>query len=256
MLNNFSSFFEIFAGLNLAYAGSEIFRNSIDESISKLIKTAVLPNIEITISEAISTITVISQGDNISVKARDKLLSLQEQLELRCKQLQLEEKENNDFPNGFKSMFLITGFYCLTLLVLGGYEQIWLANSQEDKTAVIFLLLCLPILLFNIFIFIRSFTKVFFANIKPFITVGYLLFWIILCVLTLQYCPAKDSILNWIPENSCIGYCLIVAVSPYIIHFIKAFLHKTIFTIHLVVIRRKLKKEINKIDKAIKVFYE
>ena len=120
MLNNFSSYFEIFGGLNLAYAGSKGFRNAIDDEILKL-KNEILPNVNSNIEKLKSEFIVMVSEDNGEI-IDNKLTKLSQKFDLKSTEILESEKEKINFTEGFKSMFLATSLYCITLILLGGYE--------------------------------------------------------------------------------------------------------------------------------------
>ena len=91
MLNNFSSYFEIFGGLNLAYAGSKGFRNAIDDEILKL-KNEILPNVNSNIEKLKSEFIVMVSEDNGEI-IDNKLTKLSQKFDLKSTEILESEKE-------------------------------------------------------------------------------------------------------------------------------------------------------------------
>lgn len=119
MLSNFNSFFEIIGVLNLAYAGSEGFRNAVDDEILRL-RDSILPNVRERREEIVARIIVaFSEPSQIEKHATFII----EKFETDCKEILEEEKSRQEFTNGFKSMFLATSIFSILLIIIAGYEQ-------------------------------------------------------------------------------------------------------------------------------------
>lgn len=253
MLNNFSSFFEIFAALNLAYAGSDNFRTSLDDTVTNFIDKGILPDIKSRIDEVNAKIIVtMSEPSNVAPKVIEKIANLERILNAKYAISLNEEKDK--FTNGFKSMFLITSFYCVALIVLGGYEASWNLNGI-DKTANLFLIFSWPIFVFNLFIFFKSFTKKHYKNIKPLISILFLATLFILAMWALKVCPYVVMIENYFEEKTCITTALILAISPYILHVIRALSQNLFLRAQILFISIKLRRYLKKVTKALDVIF-
>lgn len=139
-IGNFGSFFEIFAGLNLAYISIEVIFNY---AINKKILTtrnenffrnqfADIVNSEIRMSQLSPTPTTITIGD------------VQEDIENILNHV----KKFGVFPVGFQPAFLISALFCIFILVSYGFECTFL-NINFSAIFVI---------LINSIIFIKSFS--------------------------------------------------------------------------------------------------
>ena len=252
MLNNFSSYFEIFCGLNLAYAGSERFRNAIDNEIYKLLKNQILQNINTKVEELKSKIIVsVSEDNNENISK--KLQKLQKDFDFKSENILKIESEKLNFIEGFKAMFLAISLYCIAIIVLGGYEQFFEKNSKQLN---LFLLFLLPIFVFNSFVFIRSFTKKHSKNIKAINTIGFVISLLILCVLTIQRCPYEPKLEVFFSEQTCITFSLIIAISPFLFHFLRVFIHKLIFRIRFQLLEFNTNNSLKRINELVDFFNE
>jgi hypothetical protein len=252
MLNNFSSFFEIFCGLNLAYAGSQRFRNAIDSEIYKLLKNKLLQNISSNVEELKSKVIVTVSEDN-SENINKKLIKLQEDFDLKSEDLLGNENEKLNFIEGFNAMFLSTSLYCLSILILGGYEQFF---SENSKLPNLFLIFLLPVFGFNLFVFLRSFTKKHNKNIKAIYTITFVVFLLFLCISTIQNCPYETHLETLLSEKTTITFTLIIAVSPFLFHFIRVFIHKFIFKFKFTLLKINTNYRLKKINDLVEFFNE
>lgn len=247
MLNNFSSYFEIFGGLNLAYAGSKGFRNAIDDEILKL-KNEILPNINLNIEKLKSEFIVLLVSDDNGEIIDNKLNNLVKKFDVKSEEILESEKVKINFTEGFKSMFLGTALYCIALILIGGYEQYFTKGSHLIN---LFLLILYPVFFFNFFIFLRSFTKNHHKNIKPLVTIFFVSGLILIGYLTIFYCPYESNIENYLSESICISFSLIIAISPYLFHFFRVYIHKLNFRFQFYMLESQINKEIKKISELI-----
>lgn len=243
MLNNFSSYFEIFGALNLAYAGSEGFRNAIDDEILKL-RDAITFNAQSKIKETKSKITVLKAEAYVPA-LEQKAISIENNYTLKSDNLIKREKDLQKFTEGFKSMFLASSLFSISLILIGGFEQYLPENSKDINLFLIFLL---PIFLFNLFVFSKSFTNQYEKKIRPTITISYVLILFIITFSTLYYCPFHYTIEEMFPEQLCISLALIVAISPYLLHFLRVFIHKQYFRFQFSQLEKKTIKELQEIN--------
>jgi hypothetical protein len=141
-INQFSSYFEIFAGLNLAYAGFESFsvytlkllRGRITdlESINELKETLTASRNSLSDGE---NKTALDGNINAIIPELEK-----KQIEIN-KQLAKSDKELEEVSRSFTSSFIICSLFCLAVLLVGGIEQIWDAKPESISTSKFLLIL-------------------------------------------------------------------------------------------------------------------
>jgi hypothetical protein len=147
-INQFSSYFEIFAGLNLAYAGFESFS----------VYTLKLPRGRITDLESINELNevLLASKDSLSDGVRKAALEgnlnsiipeLQGKQEQISKQLTKSDKELEEVSRTFTSSFIICSLFCIAVLLLGGIEQNW---EEKPENTSKFLLILNVVLLYII----------------------------------------------------------------------------------------------------------
>jgi hypothetical protein len=155
-LSTLSSFFEVFTVANLAYAGSTKFRELIKDDLLTLDKTD--PFVEKQSQLVDAQITVIG----------NVLPGALQQHEERKRQFK-EQGEcidcvirylGNYFPSVLQPTFLLCGLYCLMTLVAIGWSK---QNDTVDGDSDLVLYSCLsasiPIILFAIVLFAKSFER-------------------------------------------------------------------------------------------------
>ncbi len=121
--------------------------------------------------------------------------------------LDQEREAAANFVEGFKSMFLIAGLYCMTFLVLAGLQ-----NEEYNfyyYNVINFLtVFTLP---FNIFVFFRSNGVNFDKKITPIIVV--LMFFSIVVITILFNCFSVAVLIGrYLPLELCLAFACIVAI--------------------------------------------
>jgi hypothetical protein len=145
------------------------------------------------------------------------------------------------------------------MVVLAGYEAIWAntnLNPEKDNTVNLFLIFSWPIIVFNLVVFIRSFTKNHFKNIPPVYTLAIIGCLFGLAIWALEVCPYVIQIENYFAKQTCITSTLFVAISPYILHVIRALLGNIIKRVHILYVSFKLTRYLNKVEKALDLIFK
>lgn len=254
-LNDFSSFFEIFAGLCFLYAGSESFRFAINDTLLELNKSmgAIKGNLEIRQAELL-----VAKSEENPIITKEKATALATDL-VNVEKVTLDEVTLREFPEGFKSMFLITAMFCVAVLLVGGFAQFFFCSEITHWT-----LLCLDLVfLYNLFVFIKSFFKNRCStNLKlryPLAFISTLIFISVALVNFLPYvaehCKThgnQDQATRFSPhshifinEKISIIIALFIAVSPFLLHFVRVFIHKFSFTKKYMKVGIKLDTELD-----------
>lgn len=235
-LLSFAPFLEIIGGLNFAYAGSQSFRvglnrdvlnikSTLEEAYSKLeeykkkineIKSFLIVSIAEIYNNDEYKNRINKYGDDISDKLKE--------LENRCENLKRKEEKERDFSDGFKSMFLISGIFCLILLLFLGYKQFYSKNIGYQNIMINCLMWMSSLLLINIWIFLRSFFKKYHnKEIK-------LIYIVLLFTLTIIFgFKLSINFLNFgylNPDKVKISFSILLTISPYLLHLIRVFIHK------------------------------
>lgn len=161
MTTDYNSFVELFAGLNIAYAGSETFRDRIDNKILKvptyikdykkrLIKLSTIAKSFVTYP--FPTIIVDLILDEIErCQSLERKIALYEELEKTA--LDDESEKNISIHNAFKTAFLCSGLYCLIYLVCSAS----ISNSiHVESSKTILLLSSLIVVVWNVIVFFYS----------------------------------------------------------------------------------------------------
>lgn len=246
MINQFSSIFEIFTGLNLAYAGSKIFRDAVDNSILQIGNT-ISTNHKAKISKIQSEITV-TIAEEFEKTMQDKCATTNRYFTVNVEKIKKSEKHNSNFPIGIKSIFLLASLFCFTMLLIGGYEQFY-----DDTKTNQFLCFLNLISISIIFVFFRNLKPTKFnKNIKPLISISIFLIPIILYVLFLVFFPDSIKSKLYLPEirvNVLIS--IAIALSAFLFHFLRVYIHRTYFRYQLLKIYKKTERELREFEKSI-----
>ena len=219
--NHFNDFIGLFATLNLGYAGFKKFRSIIDGDILG-ISAKTTPKI----SKLESEITALRYS--LLEEETDRSLEFDNFIEKRLTVILADKKnkfnlidaERNagtKITDGFKSMFLSTGFYCLVLLIISGYQTFWgipVLNRLLFFSNFLFL--------YNLIIFIRSFdNKRKFEKIPPVLTLVIFLLWLLI-----SFIIAFGLEVSCLQFQNTIALTILVIISPYLLHFIRLYIHR------------------------------
>lgn len=219
-MNDFSSFYEIFALLNLGYATSRPFREALNNDILSLFN-----GVNSGLAEKIQELNdklVVTLSEQQSEKIQNKIQDKKEKFEAACENCIEQEKDKREFVDGFKTMFLITSLFCFVLIIVGGFEQFFIAPWQENLTILIMNL----VLFYNGLIFLRSFTKYFKFLVSPWYAITIIGVLVLTSYLMATYCPHAIATGNFFSDKTLAVLSLISAASPYLFHFLKVAIHK------------------------------
>jgi hypothetical protein len=236
-LSNFHDFLGLFAALNIGYAGFVSFRSAIDDDILNITNWN-NRKVQQLKAEALAIKTIYKFE-----AFRGEIQTLIDEIfEDRNQRISLIKDRSQDailIAEGFKSIFLFTAFYCLVIMIVGGYQE----YLGQDCTNT-FLFIFNFSLLYNIAIFVRSFTTFRSKKISPLIPISLLVFLTIVIIFCFRLRLIPYHTFSPINLEKNIGTSLVVAVSPYILHFLRLFIHRLIY-------RSALKKNDNDCSKRI-----
>jgi hypothetical protein len=224
-INDFGSIFEIFAALNLGYAGSSVFRSAVDNSILEIKKDIISLDLRNKITQIKSELLILCDTETENISIQKKFDSLTHTYSVKTRAINISSGKYSDFPKGIKSIFLVSFLLSLTILVIGGYERHY--NSTHFNTILAFLNLTV---ITNIILFIRNiYPKYRTSNVK---TIYLFIFYSIPVFLFLIYSYLLSK--NWISEiyipefRLNILLAIIFSFSSFILHFIRVLINKKI----------------------------
>jgi hypothetical protein len=143
MINSFSSYFELFAGLNLGYATIKGFREAANSELFGLKKKYEKLEKEIQRLEDKKTLMV-----DINPNLVDNFKNYKSIFETKRDEHERTIENIIGLGLGFQVLFLLTCLYCFFLILLGGFEN-YLTNPPPIANTLAFLNMayCLSILL-------------------------------------------------------------------------------------------------------------
>lgn len=255
LLNNFSSYFEIFTALNLAYAGSTNFRSIIDDNLLKLSRVF-SQSIRERFREVRAKIIVISQEIQEVPQIGQNLQSNADTIWIRYsdakKKIQDEERNGRKFTAGFKSMFLASGIYSLLMVLIGGFEQFF-SNPIITNYSIGFFL---PVGIFNVIIFCRSYhSKHLSKRVRPMYVIYIFTPLLITDLVFCNLCPFILSSENYffLPKINVI-LSLLIAASPFLFHIIKIYFRKMGYRIKFKKVAETTEKELDELNLGLKLW--
>ena len=241
-VSNFSSYFEIFAVLNLAYAGSEVYRTAIDDEILSLNNT-ITPNFRQRFTELKSEITVVA-AESYETQLQMKVNEVEDFFITTSKKLLEAEEESVKFTTGLKSTFLITALYCLSIILIGGFDQFF--EKKSITNGLLFFLH--SVLVYNALVFTMTLTNFNKKNIRPITTVSVFLLLSVFPCYCCSYHPVFFERFNLLPPSVNISISLITAISPYLFHFARVYWHKISFRYRMMIIERDTREKLKYIE--------
>ncbi|HEY8893236.1 MAG TPA: hypothetical protein VIM79_00360, partial [Niastella sp.] len=172
-LSNFNDYLGLFAALNLGYAGFKKFRSAIDGDILKIVNES--PKIKKLTEELLSSSNTIEKFELFDPNIKNLIIKILKRHKSNAENINEGSKTALEIAGGFKSMFLFTFMYCLTIMIAGGYQEYF-----QDDLINSFLLLLNFSVFYNIVILIRSFFKKLKSKkISPLIPISLFVFYII-----------------------------------------------------------------------------
>lgn len=225
-LQDFTSFYELFAALNIAYAGSESFKVIIDNRILKIYKANPQFDKDLETLKEMANISTLIVKEDSSNRTSPISKVFNKRIEIFTAAfnkglLELEEKKcaAEEFIKGFNCMFLITSLYCIFMIAVAGYAQF--IQPLTIFCLIVFLQFSL---VFNAFVFGKSFSKYKSNDINPLITITCFIAFL-LAGISFANCPYTSSILKYTNIKGVYIMGMALAVSPYLIHLIRAKIH-------------------------------
>ncbi|MBB4807092.1 hypothetical protein HNP38_002396 [Chryseobacterium defluvii] len=217
-LTNFNSYFQAFFALNIAYATSDKFRDIIDSKVLKLHSNKVTK-----LHQYIKSVGILYDSERNIEKF---IFLFMNEKDLQRK----EESKKNGFGEYFKTSFLITGIYCLFVLIFSAFKQDNIYTNTADNYLIIspFVVLTynLAILLFK--------KKLNIQKISPIIPI----FILVVCIFLFGWKNVFfANLMNETDTNKIKIFSLFVAVSPYTLHVIKSLFDDIFLRIKLAVKR-------------------
>jgi len=208
-LNNWSSFFEIFAVLNIGYASFEFFRKIVHQDVFERGK---LSN---RLSILISEISLYLSEKEEDSKIYKTLYNAKRTVEYEEENIANKEDASKCFIESFKSISLILSLYCIAVLIIGGYqaqEKIAIDLSEKFNCYIFFLAIGTSSYAYIVF-FSTLFNKILINEIKSSPIQTILIF--VVCSITSLYVLKSFNItmieiISYLLLTPLIVYALIV----------------------------------------------
>ena len=151
VINDFSSYFEILAGINLGYTAFDYFRNQLNTKVFKVDKdlsknfTSLQDRLLAQVSE---------DRSDIDTKTLKKL---NKRVNTKYFKIDTEEKKERSFFEVLEPIAFLLALFCLSILLIGGCQQ----SHVESKLVFTEFTLVLSFLIFtfSLTIFIGSFSE-------------------------------------------------------------------------------------------------
>lgn len=246
MLNDFTSIFEITFGLNLAYAGSQIFRSTINNRILELSRIQ-----KARMSAQIEELREAVRGDFAPFEERAEEIA--RKFDNRICLIDCRERfARIYFPKCLRSVFLMSFIISLGLLLVAGFESKYNIDIKISSTIMILNISAA----FNVFIFLWSLIP---CKINKGIKTAYTLIVgisLVFAALTFMLmCPYTLRLL-WVynlfgakldSESTVISIALFICFSPFILHFLRVRIHKIVYRRRYLIVIRQTRSEMNKI---------
>lgn len=220
MISGLNSVFEILAVLNLAYAGSKTFRNTLNKDILK-VQSAISKTQDRAIKKIESKYVVLASQNE--PRFNDGLERIEKQHRFNRIYLRRKAEFGEGFSKGFHSIFLLVALYCLSILIISGHECFYKLNEIIEIVSYLNLV-GIAILV----IFIRNlFPSYMGSNVRPFYVV---LIFIIPFFLYSFYTANKslvpDNNIFVLSEKKTIIITLLIASSAFLLNFLRSYLHR------------------------------
>ncbi len=265
-INSFSSFFEIFAGLNLAYATSNWFRSAIDNKIQTLNLT--IEPLNTRISELKDKAFLLSESTNYDYY-RNEIEKIT--IEFNRTKIDIEngEKLFDRLTILYRPIFLMTSFYCFYIILLGGFEQFFAKSFTITNLAVgqnlitNTHLICIHfVLVFNLVVFARSFSKSDFLSVKLRVPVFLIILLFFLATIIANIYPfflpelgkqVNGKVVTIFPWGLSGGktnvlIAIFISISPYLLHLIRIYTHEIQYYRKLIILKSETADRINQFN--------
>ena len=268
-LSTFSSYFELFTAFNVAYAGSKVFREKVDESLLDLknysktveeLKVILSSLITVTIPDLASRESALaaemeqrnqngeSEDDKAKTSAelnkvrnlRKRLSRSKEHVESGWERSKINVQRFENFPHSCQPMYLVTTFFCFGVLLASGYEQFLTC----PEFIIMGLLIANVVLLYNLGIIIVNLFRG--PTEKPpkyHYSIGFVALIILAEFLYFNFCPTIKPHVEacrgipftdhskFISEHWSIGLALFTGASAFIFHYAGIFLTKVYYRV-------------------------
>lgn len=214
MTTDYNSFIEILTGINLAYAGSERFRDFIDQKILSIFSSF----------QDMKNAFLLNAGLNTADASTVYLQELNTLMQTRGTRTMDVVNKKTDCSEIFKSAFLFAGGYCLVFLICSA-SMTYGVHVKESRT--ILLLLSIVTILYSLVIVTMSVIKSTNKKIKAYKPILLLLTTIITAII-ISRCDCTHYIEEFalyicnVERKYFLYLALIAAVSPIVLHLLRS----------------------------------
>jgi hypothetical protein len=253
-LHNFSSFFEMFCAFNLAFAWKETFGYGLQNSISNFDKRMEEVKNKIQVTKDIIVVTFSTLGNDPQMHKRATKIS--DDFNKYSDKLIERKNEYAKFVVGFQAMFLLSGLFCLYVLLMEGFHQFY--ESEDNHLIIPICLFLINGLLFvNLIIFFRSFWKSCSKKISHGKIISILLAGVALGIIGYRF-----NILNLKNRDELllgrwnITLAVIMAISPFLLHIVRTLVYDGVYRFRLFLISTEADDELMDINKRVSDNYD
>jgi hypothetical protein len=218
-ISNLTSFVEVFSVANLAYAGSEQFRGFLKDDLLTLKSDPKFDGRDI---EELNAKVELSQdftkpGYQRYQSDKEAILNRITILEQVC------EYKSLYFPMVLQPVFLMSGLYCLTVLIVSGW-----ATSENIRQIYLCLSSSVVVAAFALWLFAASFDRERSPEWpRPVLTILILIAALVGVPLFVMNTTLLANLgLDWDSTKIFFWTTIIAIVAPYLMYFIRAFLFK------------------------------
>jgi hypothetical protein len=208
-VEHFSHFFEFFAGLSLAYAGSDKFRRKVFELLSSFLASDELAPALKLVSDKTETLTdLIGEGwsNNFIHKSEEILKEFIEASE----RLKAEDEQFLTDNSSTQSLFLIGALFCFNILILSGFEQF------HESSLLALQWLCVSALL--MFIVVWEWPEIIYNWLRHHLGIVVISIGLLLLALGMDACPIEFPVLPFGAPFVCV-FAILVPIIPFLIDY-------------------------------------
>ena len=248
-----NSFFEIFAAANLAYAGSKTFRAFLSDDLLTL-RQALSPRFMKKKEDVESMVSILRADDpDKYAEACSDYETKDAGFKHRQSSLEKEATEKVKlFPLALKSVFLMSGLYCLLVIFACGFCQ---NTDLNRKSLYICLSACLMIIPFGARQYVKSLKGT--TDIRwprPIATIVVLVLSSIIFPYVIWHSFLEDFFLDDPGERVLFWSTVLAATWAYLLYFIRAFYHKFDTRLRSILMALRHEEVIHDFTKSMPIF--
>lgn len=252
-LSHFDGYLHFFAAANLAYAGSEPFRTALDNQILR-IANEVPKSIKNELEKLDNKMIILKAESGFSSDPiRSKIDSIAKKFYEKCDTINTKIDVANEETIGLsKSMFLFSGFYCIALLIISGYQQFFESKLSLGCTMIALHISASYILILFLLGFSKKAPKRQISFLLPIAII------VIALLLARFHCSAhlaSDKSENVLTDRTNATIALTLAFSPYLLHILRVYAKKVTYWVKFKIIDFNTKNQIDILNEIMDFTY-